>query len=166
MSTELKLENRPVSHAWPVPVYAESFVQEQQLILDTATYAAGDTLADLFPVVFPESWKVAIFHEVFVLDEDDQGIAFDLLFFRAKPTISAKNAVWTTADAEMRSCIGYARVTSGDYVDLGANRVAEISNLARFFPIPATGLLWVGTVSQGAGTYTAAGVRVKLGFLR
>ena len=162
----VNVEGQTVGRHWPMPVFSESHIHEETLTLDTSgAYAAGDTLADLFSVPMP-AWPVAILHEVYVLDEDDQGAAFDLLFFLTKPTVSNKNAAWNTTDAEMRSCRGYARITSGDWVDLSVNRVAEVSNLARFIPVPATRLLWVGTVSQGAGTYTANGLRVKLGFMR
>ena len=163
---ELVVQAREVGPAWPLPVYSESHVFEGPLTLDTAAYVAGDTLADLVKIQLPEHWTVAILQNVYVLDEDDQGQGFDLLFFDAGPVISAKNAVWNTSDADMRSCKGFARVAAGDYVDLGGNRVADIANLSRLLPLPASRMLWVATISQGTGTYTAAGLRIKLGFLR
>lgn len=151
----------------PFPVSSDAYVFTGALALDTNAYAAGDTLADALLVTMPEGWNnLAILHDLFVLDEDDQGIAFDVLLFDRRVTTSAKNAAWNTSDADMRNCLAVVRVTSSDYIDLGSNRVASISNLARFLEVPANGPLYVYTVSQGSGTYTAAGLRLKLGFLR
>lgn len=167
MGVEIKLSGkRSVSRRNPVPVASDAFLHTAILTLDTAAYAAGDTLADEVEIPLPAGWDgLAILHDIFVLDEDDQGIAFDCLFFDRRVTTSAKNAAWNTTDSLMRACLAIVRVSSSDYVDLGGNRVASLSNLARFLQAPS-GSLFLYTVSQGAPTYSVNGLRIKLGFLR
>ena len=166
MPLELSFGRGPLSRQNPLPVSADLHVFAAALTLDTAAYVAGDTLADALEVPMPTGWnQLAILHDVFVMDEDDQGQAFDILVFDKRVTTSAKNAVWNTSDADLRSCLAIVRVTSGDWVDLGGNRIASVANLGRFLAFNGSSIL-IYTVSQGTGTYTAAGLRLKLGFLR
>ena len=141
---------------------------ESDLTLDTAAYADGDVLSDLLTVttVVRVAGYHAVLKSVVVIDDDDQGIAFDILFFNASVTLAAKNAAWATSDADMAKCQGQIQVVSGDYVDLGGNRIACPSMAGREFVVkPASGTsIYVATRSRGAGTYTAAGIRLILGF--
>jgi len=143
------------------------YVFSSALTLDTSQYAAGDTLGDLLEVtnVVRRAGERAVLQSVFVIDKSDQGAAFDLVLFDRSVTLSAKNAAWNTSDDDMAFAQALVRVTGSDYVDLGGNRIAQLGELRRGVKPNATSL-YLGTVSQGTGTYAAAGLLVVLTFLR
>src|SRR5262245_55585081 len=137
--------------------YGESYglVSDQRylftaaLTLDTAQYAAGDVLADILEIttVSRKAAGVVRLESVHVLDEDDQGAAFDIVLFNQTVSITgAKNEACATTDALMRNCQGIVRIASGDYVDLGANRLATIKNIGLILK-PAATSIFVGTIS-------------------
>lgn len=153
----------------PLPVSAEPFITELlPLTLDTSgAYAAGEVLADVLTIQLPDN-RPTVLHEIYVLDEDDQGQAFDVLITDALiPSLAAKNATWDATDVNMRKRTSrFASITAGDYRDLGGNRVADVSGLARFVTPDLNGRLYVYTISQGTGTYTVNGLRLSFSFLR
>lgn len=138
------------------------------LTLDTAQYAAGDTLGDLLEVtkVVQRAGDSAILQSVSVIDVDDQGAGLDLVLFDRSVTLSAKNAVWNTSDADMLFAQGLIRVAAADFIDLGGNRIATKPLLGLGVKPNSGTSLYLGTLSQGTGTYTAAGLVVVLSFLR
>lgn len=140
----------------------------ETLTLDTNAYAAGDYLADRLELtrVSRVAGLAVVLQSLTVIDVDDQGAAFDVLLFSQSFTAGTKNNAWAVTDAEMVAGFqGGLRIAAADYVDLGGNRVATLSGLGLVLQ-PAATSLFVGTISQGSPTYTAAGLTLIFGFLR
>lgn len=145
-----------------------SEVIDVTLALDTSIYADGDVLSDTATLssamrVVGGKGKVT---SITVIDEDDQGIAFDVVFFKVTQSLGTKNSPPSIADSNARDCLGFVSIATGDFIDLGGVRVAckRDINLA----VEAnTGSrdLFVGTITRGGTpTYTASGLRLKVGF--
>lgn len=137
------------------------------LALDTNVYGDGDTLADILEVTgaVRSPGGTGILQCLTVLDEDDQGAAFDLYLFDQTVDVGTKNSPWAVSDALMRNCLGVVQIAATDYLDLGGNRLAMKNGLG--IPITCLGTsLLLGTRSRGTGTYTASGLRVVVGILQ
>jgi len=140
------------------------------LSLDTSAYTSGDVLADT--QVVTNAMRVndglGILQSVVAVDEDDQGAAFDLHFFSANSSLGTENAAPSIADADARNWLGKVAIATGDWADLGGVRVACIANInLAVKPASGTRNLYVGVINgSGTPTYTASGVRLRLGFLQ
>lgn len=138
------------------------------LTLDTAAYADGDVFADLLTITnaVTGSGNYSLLESITVNDKDDQGFGIDFYLFNQTVTLASKNAAWNTSDSDLDNCLAIVQVTAGDFIDSGPNRQATLTGLS--IPCtPASGTsLYLGTRIRGAGTYTASGVRVTLGFRR
>lgn len=138
------------------------------LLLDTAIYAAGDVLSDtaILAGVAPVPGGSTQLRSIEVLDEDDQGIAFDIVFLDSNVSLGPFNAAPAIADAGARSILGIVSVATGDYVDLGGCRVATLKNIGLVLKVLANSSdLYIATITRGGTpTYTAAGLKLKLGF--
>lgn len=139
------------------------------LTLDTSgAYADGEVLSDTMRV--KNCVRIpggrCILHSLMVLDEDDQGAAFDLIFLDANYTIGTPNSAVSVSDINARSIIGRVSVGSGDYYDMGGCRIACLTALNLIMKaVPGDRDLYLATVSRGTGTYTAQGIKLRLGFL-
>lgn len=139
------------------------------LVLDTNAYADGDLLSD--SVVVTNAMRVndgtGILQSVHLLDEDDQGVALDLIFASANADFGTINSAPTVTDTVARDILGTVRIATSDYIDLGLNRSATKTGVGLVVK-PATGTrnLYVAAVIRGAGTYTASGIKLRLGFLQ
>lgn len=145
-------------------------VKQIRPTLDTSAYADGDVLftpieiTELAPVNTP-----VLLQTVTVVDVDDQGAAFDLLFFRRSVTLGTINVAPSISDADALFYAGRVSIASGDYYDLGGARVADASDLSRprlMAPGENNTSLWVAGISRGTGTYTASGLQIRLGFVK
>ncbi len=137
-------------------------------VLDTSIYAAGDVLFDtvIIPGVFPVAGGALELRSIEVLDEDDQGVALDLLFFDSLASLGAFNGAPTITDVLARSCLGFISIATGDYIDLGLNRIASKNNIGMVLQAAALAQdLYVAAITRGGTpTYTAAGLKFKFGF--
>lgn len=134
------------------------------LSLDTNAYATGDVLAATQEVpLVRKTGKETRLRSVVVIDKDDQGGAFDLVFLRSNVSIGAENAAVALSGANATEVIGILVIAAADYVDLGSGRIATKQPLD-FELTPTTGTsIWVAAVSRDAKTYTAAGLQLRLG---
>lgn len=143
-------------------------VLDVTLSLNTSgAYADGDVLADT--QVVTNAVRIAggraTLQTVHVHDEDDQGQPFDLLFLDANNSIGTENAAPTITDANGRAILGKVSILSGDYYDMQAFRVATKTAIGLLLKAGSgTRDLYVAAISRGTGTYTASGIRLKLGF--
>lgn len=144
-----------------------SDVIDVTLTLDTLIYAALDVLSDtatLTDAVRVNGGKATLV-SLTVIDEDDQAGVIDFYFFKATQSLGTKNAAPDIADAAARDILGIVSVAAADYKDLGGVKIASIKNINLKLEA-ATGSrnLFLGSINlSGTPTYTAAGVRVKLG---
>lgn len=135
--------------------------------LDTSQYADGDSMADLITLagVLRRAGPCAELLSAYGVDKDDQGVAFDIVLFDRSVTLPSKNSAWDVSDADMLFSQGIIRVESGDYVDLGGNRVFAKRGLGLGVKPNATAL-YAGLISRGTGTYTAGGLKLVFTFKR
>ena len=140
---------------------------EVTLSLDTSAYADGDVLADTQDLSLQPSQQDRnyVLHSAVVLDKDDQGVALDLVFLRENKTLGTENAAVSISDADAAEIVGVVEVVAGDYVDLTGSQVAQRSALSIVVSPSSATSLFMGVISRGAGTYTASGIVVKVGFL-
>jgi hypothetical protein len=136
------------------------------LVTDTSAYASGDVLAVPQEItgVFKAAGARRRLESVVVLDEDDQGQALDLVFFNASAALGTINAAVSISDADARKIVGYVSVAQADFKDLVNAMLAVKSGLGQMLE-GATTSLWVGAICRGGTpTYTASGIKLKLGF--
>jgi len=98
-----------------------------------------------------------------VLDEDDLGLAFDLIFMDASSNLGTLGSAPNITDANARKIIGRVSIATGDYYDLGASRFASVHNVGLMMKSLAGRDIYVAGIARGAGTYTANGLRLKFG---
>lgn len=136
------------------------------LSLDTSAYAAGDLLADTQSVASAsrKSGSLIRLDSVTVLDEDDQGFGLDLIFLNANNTLGTENSAPSVSDANARAIVGTVSVLASDFIDMGGCRVACPNFTPRLMATTGGTTLYMGAVARGAGTYTASGIQVILGF--
>lgn len=154
------------SDAAPLPVRQPGDVFDLTFTLDTSAYADGDILADTQSIasVFLSTTGTRILESVTVLDEDDQGMGLDILFLDANNSLGTENAAPSISDANARSIIGRVSISSADFYDLGGCRFAQRAGIGLPLKGNASTTLYVAAISRGTGTYTASGIRIKLGF--
>jgi len=137
--------------------------------LDTSAYADGDVLFDTQEVALAArvNGGTTILQNVVITDISDQGQALDLIFFNANTSLGTENSAPDIDDTEVLTVIGRISVSSSDYYDLGANRVACVRNLGLLMEAGGgTTSLYVAGVSRGTGTYSASGIQIQFGFMR
>jgi hypothetical protein len=137
------------------------------LSLDTNAYANGDVLADMQEVtgVMDFDGQGRVLQSVQVIDEDDNGIAIDVVVGTATFSLGTENAAVSVTDANARNIAAIVSVAAADYVDLVNSQQAFVDNIGH--PVRAASgqtSLWVGAIARDAGTFTASGIRLRLGF--
>lgn len=137
-------------------------------VLDTLIYADGDVLfaTTQVPNAVPSSGGLVMLESVHVLDEDDLGIGFDLVFMRSNVALGVFNVAPAISDVNGREIVGMAKILAADYTDLGGCRVAQVGNIRRLMKAAdgARDLYVGGIVRGGTPTYTASGLKLKFGF--
>lgn len=140
------------------------------LTLDTSAYASGEVLADTQEVAGAMRLPggTAILQSLTVVDQDDQGVAFDVYLLGANVAMGTENGNPSISDANALSIQAMIPVAAADYRDLVGVRVAQINNIGAVVRAAAAATsLWVAVVNgTGTPTYTAGGVKLIFGFLR
>lgn len=149
-------------------VSTPSSIVQVTLSLDTSAYADGDVLADSQIVSNAMRYAdgLGTLTSITVLDEDDQGVAMDLLFLDANVSIGTENSAPSVTDANARNILGRVRINASDYIDLGGSRIATVTGLSlKVRPVSGARDLYVAAITRGGTpTHTASGIRVLLGF--
>lgn len=162
----------PVTTSNPLPVGALLDLIQITLSLDTLIYASGDLLADAQEIagVAITSGGRAELCSLMVIDEDDQKAVFDVYITSASTTWGTENAAPTISDAAARSILAHIPIAVADYRDLGGVAVAQprvAQNIGVICETSGATSLYIAVVNgSGTPTYTAAGVRISLGFKR
>ncbi|SEQ53384.1 hypothetical protein SAMN05428969_3410 [Devosia sp. YR412] len=72
----------------------------------------------------------------------------------------------SVTDADAAHILGIVPVAAADFVDLGGCHVATLRSIGLGLrAADANRSIYVAAISRGAGTYTAAGVSLRLGFI-
>lgn len=142
---------------------------EVTLSLDTSAYASGDVLADTQQIdaAFSLADGRGVLHSLMVIDEDDQGAAFDVYILSGSGSMGTENAAPSISDANARTILCRIPVLTSDYADLGGVKVANLSGLNRVVSAASgTDDLYVAVVNgSGTPTFTASGVKLRLGII-
>ncbi len=143
---------------------------EITLTLDTDAYADGDVLFDRQELAnVCRHGRPAVLYSLQLIDEDDQGIAIDLLFLRSDQSIGTENAAFSPSDAVAREILTEVPILAADYNDYINNQQAikQLSDTGMGVIMqPSSGhSIYVAGVARGAGTFTASGVRLRVGFI-
>lgn len=139
------------------------------LVLDTNIYASGDVLSDTAAIasVFRVTNGKGILTSMVLNDEDDQGVALDVVFLDANVSLGTFNVAPAITDANARNILGIVSVFASDWMDLGGVRVAAIpANRLGFLlkAASATTSLFIATITRGGTpTYTASGITGRIG---
>jgi len=140
------------------------------LTLDTSAYASGDLLVDTQVVASAVrlSDGKGILHSIMVIDEDDQGAAFNLYFLSANNTFGSVNSAPSISDANARDILCVVPIATTDYYDLGGVKVADLHGLNRIIKgASASTSIYVAAVNgTGTPTYTASGLKLRIGILQ
>jgi len=138
--------------------------------LDTSAYADADSM-DTTVLSFANAAAVTggTGHvlRMTIVDASDQGIDMKLHLFSASVSPAAENAAHSLSDADAAKYIGTIITTSGTWQDHTLNQTCSVTPAP---PIPYkldSGTTLFGVlVSEGAGTYAADGVTIKLHVLK
>ena len=141
------------------------------LTLDTVLYASGDVLAATQEVtgIF-EGGRPVMLASLALLDKDDQAQALDIYLIRSNVSIGTENAAAAITDAVADEFLTLIPVLAADYTDMGSSQfviknMSEDGMGAMCYPSAGGESLYIAAESKGTGTYTAAGITLKLGFL-
>jgi len=144
-------------------------------VIDVTLVVEASQLADGDVMVVPQEITNAvglkggrcILQSIQLLDQDDQGTALDLIFFNAATTLGTLNSGPSITDTAALNIVGRVNIATTDYIDLGGCRLATKSGIGQVMKAAATtDSLWIGAISRGGTpTYTAAGIKLKLGML-
>lgn len=131
--------------------------------LDTSAYAVGDVLFGQRSLANAtlSAGRRAIIDRVTVLDADDTGPSFTLVFFRDTFTIAAANAAWNVSDADMIKAVGQVSFVNADFKDYGNNRLAVRSTYIPVIPASGTTIYFAG-FADSASTYSASGLTIRI----
>lgn len=128
-------------------------------VLDTSAYTAGDVL---FPTI--TMGNVARANDkgfeikgIALVDKADQAAAdLELFFLRTNVALGTVNAAPSIADADAVQLVGYCKVLTADWVDLGGVKVAHKAVSIAGVPTSGARTLFVAGVTGGTGTYAAS----------
>lgn len=137
--------------------------------MDISAYAAGDVFFDTTAIsgVGTVNGGTVTLNTITVLDEDDQGPTFQMVFLDTNNTLGTINNPPTISDANSRKILGTLSSALGTWVDLGGCRVMTITNIGLVMKCDAaSSSLYFGSITSTATTQTASGLKFKLGFLR
>lgn len=135
-------------------------------VLDAAILANNEVFMAAYevPQVFNKGLPRKL-QSVVVLDGDDQAVAFDLIFSNATITLGTLNSTVTISDADAAKIIGTVRMVVATHSYDLINSTLFTQGSLGIVMKGETGSLWVsGVVRSGTPTFTASGMKIKLGF--
>ena len=142
-------------------VNVESNVVTVVLSMNGAANHANDVLADTQEI--PGVAVSGVLQSILVQDDDDNGGAIDIVILDANTSIGTENAAVSMADND--NILGTVSVAASDFVDMINSQHATMSNLGIVFKSKGKSL-YVAVVMRDAGTVTASGMTLRLGFLQ
>lgn len=148
---------------------AQGNVYDFTPVLDTNIYADGDVMfiAKELPDFFPSKHETRALHSVIVVDGDDQNVAFDLIFSNADITLGTLNNAISISDADAAKIIGIVKFATTDAVDTINSRMFFRASIGQVLRASGTTTsVWISGVTRGGTpTYTASGMKIKIGVI-
>lgn len=150
-------------------VVGVSDVIDVTLSPDTSIMADNDVIAATQEITnfFRKPGGVAYLQSVRLLDEDDQAQDIDIIFLDANGSVGAENAAYAPSDTVARTIIGQVSIVAADYADANTSQHAMKGGLGQMLKAAAGSTsVWVAAVCRGGTpTYTAAGLKLKIGVM-
>lgn len=153
-----------------VPTYGVIQYVEVTLSTDTSAYASGDVIADtqIVAAAVRANDAKGVLHSLTIIDQDDQKALLYIYLLSANVAMGTENAAPSISDANALEILGPpVAIAVADYYDLGGVAIAGKDAIGKVVK-PATGTddLYVAVVNgTGTPTYTASGLKLRLGFL-
>ena len=122
-----------------------------------SAYADGDIIGGKLTIQFALSTTGLLTHIV-VYDDDGKGAQLDFFFFNSDLSGTyTDNAAFAIDAADKSKYIGYATVSTTDYIDAGADKVGQKTpiNLSLDWGLQENEDLFVVTVIRSIQTFTA-----------
>lgn len=160
--------NDNLNKHWQGYVSSHQETVDVEFSLDTSAYASGDVLAECQPVqCMRKSVQTGVLSGLVLIDEDDQGVEMDVVFFSEKTALGGENAAVAVTDAAARSFLGRVNVAAADWLDLGGCKVATKLNInLPIKPGNGTDTIYIGLITRGTPTHTASGLRGRFTFFQ
>lgn len=137
-------------------------------VLDTSAYASGDLLSDTITCgsIVDQAGGDVILDSITIIDEDAQGVKLYVILTSASTSMGTINGAPNISDANARNIIGYVTVLTTDYITVSGTKIATIRNIGLHCKAAAgSQILYMALLNEtGTPTFTASGVKVKLGF--
>lgn len=168
--THLSAIETAVESTADVPTYGVIQYVEVTLTTDTAAYASGDVIADtqIVAAAVRANDAKGVLHSVTIIDQDDQKALLYIYLLSANVSMGTENSAPSISDANALEILGPpVAIAVADYYDLGGVSIAGKDAIGKVVK-PATGTddLYVAVVNgTGTPTYTASGLKLRLGFL-
>jgi hypothetical protein len=102
---------------------------------------------------------------IVVLDGDDQNVAFDLVFSSAAITLGTANDVVNITDANAANVLGVVKFVVATHAQDFINSIVFVmTNINLIMQGSSSSLFVSAIVRSGTPTFTASGMKIKLGF--
>jgi hypothetical protein len=102
---------------------------------------------------------------IVVLDGDDQNVAVDLVFSSAAITLGTANDVVSITDANAANVLGVVKFVVATHAQDFINSIVFVmANIGLIMQGTSSSLFVSAIVRSGTPTFTASGMKIKLGF--
>jgi len=156
-----------LSSRQPSSVVGIAAVKTLTFTLDTSAYASGDVLADMTEVagIARADGAAILIQSVSVLDKDNQGVEMDLMISPNSNSLGSLNGAVSISDANAEGLQRICNIASTDYVALIGSKLATKTGIGLMVQAAAgSSKLYVGAITRGTPTHTAAGIVVQIGY--
>lgn len=145
---------------------AQTSVYEVTPVLETSILADNDVF--FIPIEVPQVFEKGLprtLDSIVVLDGDDQNTDFDLIFSNASITLGSLNGAISVSDADAAKIIGATSMLAASHAFDLINSILFVKTAVGLVLKGTTNSLWVsGVVRSGTPTYSASGMKIRLGF--
>lgn len=127
--------------------------------LDTSAYTGGDVLFATTSIgnAARANDKGFVIKQISVVDKGDQAAAdIELFFFRTNVTSGAFNSAPAISDSDSANILGYCKIASTDFKDLGDNKIASVTVNIACVPTSGARTLYMFGLTGGTPTYGAS----------
>jgi hypothetical protein len=157
------------SNQTTLPVETDIKYVDVTLSLHTNAGVALDLLADaqIVAACTRANDVESLLQSMVVIDEDDNGAVLKVFFLSASTTLGTEGDALAPADSVVRELLGVVDVAAADYMDFGNSKVASKNNLGIVIkPVTGSDDCYVAVqLVSGTPTFTASGIRLRLGFI-
>lgn len=158
-----------VASMTPVATVGKTVLFPVTLSASTGAQAVGTLIADtqVLTSLFRVSDGTGILNSIQVIDQDDNKQAIDFYFVTANVSLGTEGSAVSITDANALELVGPFSIAAADYKDLGGVSVAKITGLGQAIKAnsgTADGYI-AAVCASGTPTYTASGIKIRLGVL-